>query len=120
MERRLDSSRKQGETIADLDNELNRLRKEEKRLLQEQQQAAVYTEQLETENAQLKVAKASSSGHDRRSERCSTSEIKSNYHSSESASYVAEVPTMLLEGNLEASYLVEQVNSPSVITSNSD
>jgi dynactin 1 len=66
MERRLDSAKKQVDAISELENEVSRLRKEEKRLLQDQQQAAILTEQLENENAKLKIAGAS--GHDRRSE----------------------------------------------------
>jgi hypothetical protein len=54
----LEGSKKQGDVISDLETELNRLKKEEKRLLQDQQASSKLVEQLETEIAQLKVAGA--------------------------------------------------------------
>ncbi len=110
MERRLEGSKKQGDVIIDLEAELARLRKEEKRLLQDQQASSRLVEQLETENAQLKVAGAALGDSKRSKSNQSSMEMEMLTSPEESANNASDIPTVVLEGNLETSYLLEQVS----------
>ncbi|KAI0042583.1 hypothetical protein FA95DRAFT_1636409 [Auriscalpium vulgare] len=90
MERRMDAVKKQADTIVDLEGELSKARKQERAYEDAMEQLQADLDALEQENGKLKVA-------------------SSNNEKQAPGNQASETETIAVEGNLETSYLLEQI-----------
>ena len=90
MERRMETVKKQADTITDLENELAKARKQERAYEEAMEQLQADLDALEQDNAKLKA-------------------LANNPERQPSTTQVVEVEAVPTEGNLETSYLLEQV-----------
>lgn len=110
MEHRLEASKKQHDTIEELQQDLNTSRKNEKLLDQQVLQAQEEANQLRNDVAKLQAA-AAAAGNEKKSA-CDFYGVLSQLLTFSAESTAAmEIPAIALEGNLETSYLLEQVRS---------
>ena len=100
MERRMETVKKQADTITDLENELSKARKQERAYEEAMEQLQTDLDALEQDNAKLK-------------------QLAANPERQASTTQVVEPENVPTEGNLETSYLLEQVSSPSSYSSTS-
>ena len=91
MERRMETVKKQADTITDLENELSKARKQERAYEEAMEQLQADLDALEQDNAKLKT-------------------LASNPERQPSTTQAAEAESVPTEGNLETSYLLEQVS----------
>jgi dynactin 1 len=110
MERRLEASKKQADTISELESELAKARKQESAYEEAMEQLQSDLDVLEKDNAKLKAAAVA---HPERqgevSHACLYSMVVNVLPSAEVQR--PEVEAVAVEGSLETSYLLEQVNS---------
>ncbi|TFY63700.1 hypothetical protein EVJ58_g3096, partial [Rhodofomes roseus] len=92
MEHRMEASKKQADAIVDLENELLKARKQERAYEEAMEQLQADLDALEQDNAKLKTA-------------ASTTEAKP------AGPQPAEQETVAVEGSLETSYLLEQIEA---------
>lgn len=90
MERRMETVKKQADAITDLENELAKARKQERAYEEAMEQLQADLDGLEQDNAKLKT-------------------LATNPERQATAAQVVEVESVPTEGNLETSYLLEQV-----------
>ncbi len=90
MERRMETVKKQADTIMDLENELAKVRKQERAYEEAMEQLQADLDALEQDNAKLKT-------------------LANNPERQASTAQVVEAEAVPTEGNLETSYLLEQV-----------
>ena len=90
MERRMETVKKQADAITDLENELSKARKQERAYEEAMEQLQADLDALEQDNAKLKT-------------------LASNPERQASTTQVVEAESVPTEGNLETSYLLEQV-----------
>ncbi|KAI0095020.1 dynactin [Irpex rosettiformis] len=93
MERRMESVKKQGEMIQDLENEIQKARKQERAYEEAMEQLQSDLDVLEQENKKLKVIPTSAE------------------RQAPTGPQPAEHETVQVEGNLETSYLLEQLEA---------
>lgn len=112
MDRRLEASKKQGDSIVELEGQLGKAREQERAYEEAMEQLQADLQTLEQEHARLK---ANPAGHER----------QSNYHPSHriisgsdrlisfaaSNVQVPEADAIAVEGTMETSYLIEQVEA---------
>ncbi|KAF8634861.1 hypothetical protein AX15_000617 [Amanita polypyramis BW_CC] len=91
MERRMETVKKQADTILDLESELSKARKQERAYEEAMEQLQADLDVLEQENAKLKAAGA---GQERRNPQ-----------------QTVELENAAVEGSLETSYLLEQIDA---------
>ncbi|KZT73394.1 hypothetical protein DAEQUDRAFT_762303 [Daedalea quercina L-15889] len=92
MERRMEASKKQADSIVDLENELMKARKQERAYEEAMEQLQADLDALEQDNAKLKAA-------------ATTTESKP------AGPQQTEQETVAVEGSLETSYLLEQIDA---------
>ncbi|KAF8899310.1 dynein associated protein-domain-containing protein [Infundibulicybe gibba] len=92
MDRRMEAVKKQADTITDLESELSKARKQERAYEEAMEQLQTDLDTLEQDNAKLKTAMV---GHERQV----------------SGAPVPEVEPGPVEGNLETSHLLEQIDA---------
>ncbi|KAL1950983.1 hypothetical protein VTO73DRAFT_132 [Trametes versicolor] len=92
MERRMETVKKQADAITDLENELSKARKQERAYEEAMEQLQADLDALEQDNAKLKT-------------------IANNPERQASTTQVVEAETVPTEGNLETSYLLEQIDA---------
>ncbi|KAG6911272.1 hypothetical protein DXG01_002111 [Tephrocybe rancida] len=92
MERRLEAAKKQGDAIVNLENEITKLKRQERSYEEAMEQFQADLDALEQDNAKLK---ASTAGQERPAP----------------GIHQVEVETVPIEGSLEASYLLEQIDA---------
>ncbi|KIY50506.1 hypothetical protein FISHEDRAFT_64716 [Fistulina hepatica ATCC 64428] len=91
MERRMEAAKRQADAIADLEGELSKARKQERAYEEAMEQLQADIDSLEQDNAKLKVFSA---GKER-----------------QPSAQQAETEAVPVEGNLETSYLLEQIEA---------
>jgi len=92
MERRMETVKKQADTISDLESELSKARKQERSYEEAMEQLQSDLDTLEQDNVKLK---AMATGPERQS----------------STTQQLETETIQIEGNIETSYLLEQIEA---------
>ncbi|RPD64767.1 dynactin [Lentinus tigrinus ALCF2SS1-6] len=92
MERRMETVKKQADTITDLENELAKARKQERAYEEAMEQLQADLDALEQDNAKLKT-------------------LANNPERQTTTTQVVEQETVPTEGNLETSYLLEQIEA---------
>ncbi|TFL06330.1 dynein associated protein-domain-containing protein [Pterulicium gracile] len=92
MDRRLEASKKQGDSIVELEGQLGKAREQERAYEEAMEQLQADLQTLEQEHARLK---ANPAGHERQ-----TSNVQ-----------VPEADAIAVEGTMETSYLIEQVEA---------
>ncbi|KAM5535272.1 hypothetical protein V8D89_011078 [Ganoderma adspersum] len=92
MERRMETVKKQADAITDLENELAKARKQERAYEEAMEQLQADLDGLEQDNAKLKT-------------------LANNPERQASTAQVVEVEAVPTEGNLETSYLLEQIDA---------
>ncbi|KAG6865099.1 hypothetical protein C0991_005060 [Blastosporella zonata] len=92
MERRLEAARKQGDAIVNLENEIIKAKRQERAYEDAMEQLQADLDTLEQDNAKLK---ASTAGQERQAP----------------GNQQVEVETVPIEGNLETSHLLEQIDA---------
>lgn len=96
MERRMETVKKQADAITDLENELAKARKQERAYEEAMEQLQADLDGLEQDNAKLKT-------------------LANNPERQASTAQVVEAEAVPTEGNLETSYLLEQVRTPLIL-----
>ncbi|KAI8980556.1 dynactin [Trametes punicea] len=91
MERRMEAAKKQADAITDLENELNKARKQERAYEEAMEQLQADLDALEQDNAKLKA-------------------LVNNPERQASTTHAVEAESVPTEGNLETSYLLEQID----------
>ncbi|KAI0658356.1 dynactin [Cubamyces menziesii] len=92
MERRMETVKKQADAITDLENELSKARKQERAYEEAMEQLQADLDALEQDNAKLKA-------------------LANNPERQASTTQAAEAESVPTEGNLETSYLLEQLDA---------
>lgn len=92
MDRRMEAVKKQADTIIDLENELNKARKQERAYEEAMEQLQADLDSLEQDNAKLKT-------------------MANNAERQPSAAQPVEPESVPIEGSLETSYLLEQIDA---------
>ena len=92
MERRMETVKKQADTITDLENELAKARKQERAYEEAMEQLQADLDALEQDNAKLKAL------------------ANNPERQASTTTQVVEAETVPTEGNFETSYLLEQVS----------
>ncbi|KAF9814170.1 hypothetical protein IEO21_05239 [Rhodonia placenta] len=92
MDRRMEAVKKQADTIIDLENELNKARKQERAYEEAMEQLQADLDSLEQDNAKLKT-------------------MANNAERQPSAAQPVEPESVPIEGSLETSYLLEQLDA---------
>lgn len=109
MERRLETVKKQVDTITDLENELSKARKQERAYEEAMEQLQADLDALEQDNAKLK---ALANNPERQCEYPLTfRKVRLAKSATASGPPPAEPENVPVEGSLETSYLLEQVSS---------
>ncbi|TBU58180.1 dynactin [Dichomitus squalens] len=93
MERRMETVKKQADTITDLENELAKARKQERAYEEAMEQLQADLDALEQDNAKLKAL------------------ANNPERQASTTTQVVEAETVPTEGNFETSYLLEQIDS---------
>ncbi|EMD32620.1 hypothetical protein CERSUDRAFT_161581 [Gelatoporia subvermispora B] len=92
MERRMETVKKQADAIVDLENELTKARKQERAYEEAMEQLQADLDALEQDNAKLKT-------------------VANNLEKHAPGGQSAETENVQVEGNLETSYLLEQIDA---------
>ncbi|KAG6857289.1 hypothetical protein H0H87_006482 [Tephrocybe sp. NHM501043] len=92
LERRLEAAKKQGDTIVNLENEISKFKKQERAYEEAMEQVQADLDAVEQENVKLKAATA---GQERQAP----------------GNPQTEVETVAVEGSLETSHLLEQIDA---------
>lgn len=107
MDRRMEAVKKQADTIIDLENELNKARKQERAYEEAMEQLQADLDSLEQDNAKLKTM----ANNAERQRMChfQLSRTPEANVAVASAAQPVEPESVPIEGSLETSYLLEQV-----------
>jgi dynactin 1 len=108
MERRMETVKKQADTIDDLAGELSKARKQERAYEEAMEQLQADLDALEQDNAKLKAMTAGPERQGRFSFNCRRGKTKSRY--SIGSVQPLETENIPIEGSLETSHLLEQVS----------